>query len=83
MVPLRSHAKVRSSFFQSLIAQDWGGDFEGMAASEFRPLWKRANAIAHEWRRQATNRYNHKTKRWSDGEPSYRRDAGRGNLLGW
>lgn len=61
---MRSHASVRSAYFQQLIADRLDGHGESLAS--FRPLWKEANIVALEWRRRATNRYDHATKTWSN-----------------
>jgi hypothetical protein len=72
MVPLRSHASVRSGYFQKLIDEEWFGDIEGKSLSEFRPLWREANRQAQIWSQRALNFYQPSTGRWSGGD-----------LLGW
>jgi hypothetical protein len=68
MIPLRSHASVRSAYFRELLdARETTitGRYETLA--DFRDLWREAGAKAHEWRRRATNRWNPAAARWEQG----------------
>lgn len=62
-VSLRSHVSVRSYYFRELCLQHerWLEDY---TLADFRPLWRAANRSAVEWRRCATNIWNHSTKQW-------------------
>jgi hypothetical protein len=66
---VRSHADVRSYYFRHLVGmRDEGDRLAFYTLSDFRPLWREANLKAKEWRRQATNRFNHQTQRWEQGQ---------------
>ncbi len=63
----RSHADVRSYYFRESVATWLGSELDRYVLSDFRQHWRDADAKAREWRRQATNRFNHKTQRWEQG----------------
>ena len=63
--PFRSHASVRSYFFREAVYDcepHLAGRFERV--SDFRPLWRKADAKAREWRRRATTIFNPATRQW-------------------
>ena len=61
-VPLRSHISVRSYFFRQICAE--AAKLEAWSLDDFRIAWINADTRAHNWRRQATNRWNDQTKQW-------------------
>jgi len=61
---LRSHHDLRSAYFRQACSEAIRLDDWDLAT--FRIVWRRADRQACEWRRQAANRYNPSTKRWSD-----------------
>lgn len=65
-VPLRSLASVRSYYFREHLAGVYPSALERYRLDDFRGYWREANCQAREWLRQATNRYDHATKTWSN-----------------
>ena len=61
----RTHADARSSCFRELMAEKIR--LERWTLADFRTVWRLADARAREWRRRATNRYNHSTRTWEQG----------------
>jgi hypothetical protein len=69
MSTYRSHADVRSYYFREAIADvQYADEALPLTWSQARHEWRKADAKAKEWRRQATNRFNHQTQRWEQGQ---------------
>jgi hypothetical protein len=64
---LRSLASVQSYYFRERLAGVYPSALEHYTLEDFRPLWREAKCKALEWRRAATNRWNHETKQWEQG----------------
>lgn len=65
MTSIRSLASVRSYYFREIVAEHsaWLEDYE---LKNFRTHWRKADRLAREWMRRATNRYDHATGTWSN-----------------
>ncbi len=61
---VRSHADVRSYYFRQRLADIYPASLDRYRLSDFRCVWRQADARAREWRRRATTRWNRETKRW-------------------
>ena len=61
--PPRSHASVRSYYFRELCAEA-APYLHQYDIIDWRIVWRKADAKAHEWRRQATNIFNPATRQW-------------------